>query len=145
MEPLGNPGRFTFIRGETPAKLDPEDPANFKATNLLAGLHDAIEATGYTGPPLERTLVRILFCLFAEDTGIFEPGSFTAFVDRSRADGRDLGPLLSEFWGVLDTPDNSRQSTLDEDLASFPHVNGGLFAEPPVPMICETTSLVRLM
>ena len=120
---------FAFIRGETPAKLDPEDPANFKATNLLAGLHDAIEATGYTGPPLERTLVRILFCLFAEDTGIFEPGSFTAFVDRSRADGRDLGPLLSELWGVLDTPDNSRQSTLDEDLASFPHVNGGLFAE----------------
>ena len=39
---------FAFIRGETPAKLDPEDPANFKATNLLAGLHDAIEATGYT-------------------------------------------------------------------------------------------------
>ena len=131
---------FAFIKGETPVRLDPEDPANFKATELLAALHDQIEATGYAGPQLERTLVRILFCLFAEDTGIFEPGIFTAFVGRSRADGRDLGALLAELWDVLDTPEDARQTTLDEDLAEFPYVNGGLFAEH-LPTCAYNTTL----
>lgn len=120
---------FAFIKGEKSVRLDPEDPANLKATQLLADLHDALEATGYTGHALERTLVRLLFCLFAEDSGIFEPGAFTALVARTRDDGRDLGPLLNELWDVLNTAEDARQRTLDEDLAAFPYVNGGLFAE----------------
>ena len=120
---------FAFIKGEKSVRIDPEDPANLKATQLLADLHDELEATGYTGHALERTLVRLLFCLFAEDSGIFEPGAFTALVERTRADGRDLGPLLNELWDVLTTADDRRQRTLDEDLASFPYVNGGHFAE----------------
>ena len=120
---------FAFIKGEKSVRLDPEDPANLKATQLLADLHDALETTGYSGHALERTLVRLLFCLFAEDSGIFEPGAFTALVARTRDDGRDLGPLLNELWDVLNTADEARQRTLDEDLASFPYVNGGLFAE----------------
>lgn len=120
---------FAFIKGEKSVRLDPEDPANLKATQLLADLHDALEATGYTGHVLERTLVRLLFCLFAEDSGIFEPAAFTALVSRTRDDGRDLGPLLNELWDVLNTAEDGRQRTLDEDLASFPYVNGGLFAE----------------
>lgn len=120
---------FAFIKGETPVKLDPENPANIEATELLAALHDDIEQTGYRGHALEQTLVRLLFCLFAEDTGIFEPGSFTALVSRSRADGRDLGPLLAELWSVLNTAGEARQAILDDDLGEFPYVNGGLFAE----------------
>jgi hypothetical protein len=130
---------FAFIKGEKPVRLDPEDPANLKATQLLANLHDALEATGYTGHALERTLVRLLFCLFAEDSGIYEPGAFTALVDRSRADGRDLGPLLNELWDVLNTAEDRRQTTLDEDLASFPYVNGGLFAENLATCAYNTT------
>ncbi|MFA6288560.1 MAG: DNA methyltransferase [Opitutaceae bacterium] len=131
---------FAFIKGEKPVRLDPEDPANLKATQLLANLHDALEATGYTGHALERTLVRLLFCLFAEDSGIYEPGTFTALVDRSRADGRDLGPLLNELWDVLNTAEDRRQTTLDEDLAAFPYVNGGLFAEN-LPTCAYNTTL----
>lgn len=131
---------FAFIKGEKSVRIDPEDPANLKATQLLADLHDELEATGYTGHALERTLVRLLFCLFAEDSGIFEPGAFTALVERTRADGRDLGPLLNELWGVLNTADDHRQRTLDEDLASFPYVNGGLFAEN-LPTCAYNTAL----
>lgn len=122
---------FAFMRGEKAVRSDPEDPANLKATGLLANLHDALEATGYRGHALECYLVRLLFCLFAEDTGIFDaPGMFTALVERTREDGADLGPLLSQLWDVLNTDLPDRQRNLDEDLAAFPFVNGGLFAEP---------------
>lgn len=122
---------FAFMRGEKTVRSNPEDPANLKATQLLADLHDALEATGYQGHALERYLVRLLFCLFAEDTGIFDaPGLFTALIERTREDGADLGPLLSQLWDVLNTDAPQRQRNLDEDLAAFPYVNGGLFAEP---------------
>lgn len=120
---------FAFIKGETPILLDPEDPANLRATQLLADLHDELEATGFKEHALERLLVRLLFCLFAEDTGIFEPGSFTAFVERTREDGSDLGMNLAQLFQILNTADEYRQTSLDEDLAAFPYVNGGLFSE----------------
>ncbi len=102
---------FAFMRGEKAVRSDPEDPANLKATQLLANLHDALDATGYQGHALERYLVRLLFCLFADDTGIFDaPGMFTALVERTREDGSDLGPLLSQFWDVLNTDIPDRQS-----------------------------------
>jgi len=121
---------FSFIKGEKPVRLDPEDPANFKATQLLANLHDALENTGFAGHELERLLVRILFCLFAEDTGIFDsPGCFMALIQRTREDGSDLGPQLAQLFQVLNTPDDKRWNNLDDDLAAFPFVNGGLFKE----------------
>ncbi len=64
---------FAFVRGEKPVRLEPEHPANMKATQLLADLHDELKDTGYTGHELERYLVRCLFCLFAEDTGWGDP------------------------------------------------------------------------
>jgi hypothetical protein len=121
---------FAFLKGEKPVLLDPEDPANLKATELLAELHDALEASGFPAHALERMLVRLLFCLFAEDTGIFDsPGCFTSLIERTREDGSDLGPQLAQLFQVLNQPENARQQNLDEDLASFPYVNGGLFEE----------------
>jgi len=122
--------RFAFIKGEKSVRLNPEDPANFKATQLLADLHDALATSGYKGHDLERTLVRLLFCLFAEDTGIFdEPRCFTSLIERTREDGADLGRTLAELFDVLNTPEEKRQKHLDEDFAPFPYVNGGLFGE----------------
>ncbi len=118
---------FSFMVGERPRPLDPEDPANFEATALLAGLHDSLKAARYSGKDLERLLVRVLFCLFAEDTGIFEPMSFTLFLERTKEDGSDLGAQLALLFEVLDTPDIERQKNLNEDLTSFPYVNGALF------------------
>ena len=70
---------------------------------------------------------RTVFCLFADDTGIFEPRDiFLDFLEtRTREDSSDLGLWLSRLFQVLDTPEDSRQKALDEDLARFPYVNGG--------------------
>src|SRR5215208_121049 len=102
----------------------------------MGKLHDALKATGYIGHDLERFLVRLLFCLFADDTGIFEPRDIfsTLMVNRTNADGSDVGQWLAHLFEVLNTPEYSRQSNLDDDLRNFPYVNGDLFEERlPIP------------
>jgi hypothetical protein len=121
---------FAFIAGYETRRVDEEDPANFDATERLANLHDRLEEGGYSGHDLQRFMVRILFCLFAEDTGIFEPAAFTNFVkDRTDPDGSDTGAQLNRLFELLNTPVEQRQRNLDEDLAALPYVNGELFAE----------------
>ena len=122
--------RFAFIPGYKQHKLDPEDPANLKAAELMAGIHDALQAGGFSGHDLRVLLVRLLFCLFADDTGIFNQQDFKLFLaNRTAADGADTGPKLARLFDVLNTPEDRRQANLDEDLAAFPYVNGELFAE----------------
>ncbi len=121
---------FAFIAGYTHHKLNAEDPANLEATQLMCDLHDALEAGGYTGHELKRFLVRILFCLFADDNGIFPPTGFELFLrDRTAQDGSDLGVRLEQLFRVLNTETSKRQHNLDEELREFPYVNGDLFAE----------------
>jgi hypothetical protein len=122
---------FGFIPGYKTQKLGAvEDPINVRAVELMGELHDALEAGGYSGHDLERFLVRILFCLFAEDTGIFERNSFTFLIENhTKVDGSDLGPLLARLFQVLNTPVDKRQKNLLEDLATFTYVNGRLFEE----------------
>ena len=122
--------RFAFIPGYKQHKLDPEDPANIDAADLMAHLHDALEAGGFSGHDLRVLLVRLLFCLFADDTGIFNQQDFKLFLEnRTNTDGSDTGPKLARLFEVLNTPENERQANLDEDLAVFPYINGALFAE----------------
>jgi type I restriction-modification system DNA methylase subunit len=110
--------------------LKPEDPVNRKAAELMGKLHDELKEAGYSGHNLEVFLVRLLFCLFADDTGIFEKDTFKFLIkNRTQSDGSDVGSLLSVLFQVLDTPPEQRQKTLDEDLVQFPYVNGNLFAE----------------
>jgi hypothetical protein len=121
---------FAFIAGYTQHRLNPEDPANLEATQLMCDLHDALEMGGYTGHELKRFLVRILFCLFAEDNGIFPQKAFELFVrDRTAEDGSDLGVRLEQLFRILNTDTAQRQKNLDEELSQFPYVNGELFAE----------------
>jgi hypothetical protein len=121
---------FAFIAGYTQHRLNPEDPANLEATQLMCNLHDALEAGGYTGHELKRFLVRILFCLFAEDNGIYPQKAFELFIrDRTADDGSDLGVRLEQLFRVLNTDTPQRQKKLDEELSQFPYVNGDLFAE----------------
>lgn len=123
---------FGFILGREPRVYTDQPAANIKATELMGAVHDALEASRYTGHDLERFLVRLLFCLFADDTGIFEPrGIFESWLrDRTSEDGSGLGGQLSELFQVLDTKPEHRPISLDEDLAQFPYVNGDLFKEP---------------
>lgn len=122
---------FGFILGIQKRTFRDQDPANIAASELMGRLHDALKAAGYGGRDLERLLVRLLFCLFADDTGIFEPrGIFqTLLVDRTREDGSDLGLWLTQLFEVLNEPEQQRQTFLDEDLRAFPYVNGDLFVE----------------
>ena len=121
---------FAFIPGYKQHKFAEQDPINIEATEIMGRLHDTIESGGYSGHDLERFLVRVLFCLFAEDTGIFERESFRLYLqNKTHEDGSDLGMHLDRLFRVLDTPEDKRQKNLDEDLARFRYVNGALFSE----------------
>jgi len=123
---------FGFIMGVQQRTFRDQDPANIKAAELVGRLHDELHQTGYRGHDLERFLVRIVFCLFADDTGIFDPRDvfFDFLEDRTNPDGSDLGPWLSQLFQVLDTPVEDRLNSLDADLVRFPYLNGDLFRGP---------------
>lgn len=122
--------QFAFFVGQKTHRFGEDDPANLKAAGIMADLHDAIEGGNYAGADLERLLVRLLFCLFADDTGIFDTAQFEMFLDnRTNEDGSDLGAQLNHLFEVLNTPCDRRVSNLDEELNDFPYVNGELFAE----------------
>jgi hypothetical protein len=121
---------LAFIPGYKQHKFEDQDPINLRAVQIMDNLHDTLAAGGYKGHDLERFLVRILFCLFAEDTGIFEREAFHLYIEnRTSPDGSNLGPQLARLFEVLDTPAEERQKNLDETLAAFPYVNGELFSE----------------
>jgi MmeI, DNA-methyltransferase domain/MmeI, target recognition domain/MmeI, N-terminal domain/MmeI, helicase spacer domain/MmeI, C-terminal domain len=123
--------RFSFIVGGAPAEFKDQDPVNIDASELMGHLHDALLASGYRGHDLERFLVRLVFCLFADNTRIFDPKRiFHDFIDqRTSEDGSDLGPRLEQLFYVLNQPEAERPRTLDDDLKQFPYINGLLFAE----------------
>ncbi len=107
-----------------------EDPVNIAAAELMGKLHDQLKDIGYTGTALEAYLVRLLFILFADDSTIFQKGIFFDYlIQRTRDDGSDLAMHLDMLFQVLDTPENKRLKTLDEQLNLFPYVNGRLFSE----------------
>lgn len=131
-----NVEKLGFIIGVRKRSFQDQDPVNIEASELMGRVHDALEESGYDGHDLEQFLVRLLFCLFADDTGIFEPrGIFeTAIKDRTKEDGSDLGQWVSQLFDVLNTPEEKRYKTLDEDLAAFPYINGALFEDRlPIP------------
>ncbi|MBE0619143.1 MAG: class I SAM-dependent DNA methyltransferase [Burkholderiales bacterium] len=121
---------FGFIAGYAPQEIKPQDPVNIHAAEQMGRLHDQLRAAGYLGHPLEVFLVRLVFCLFADDTGIFPKQSFRDWLDtRTVEDGSDLGPKLAELFQVLNTPRDRRQKNLDEQINAFDYINGRLFEE----------------
>jgi type I restriction-modification system DNA methylase subunit len=118
---------FDFIAGYRQQAYKDQDPANIIAMNLMSSLHLQLEKSGYSGSDLERLLVRIMFCLFADNTGIFPLQAFLRYVDDKKS--RDIGPSLMQIFQVLDTPPEKRQTNLDADLAQLPYVDGLLFSE----------------
>jgi hypothetical protein len=127
--------RFSFILGRQTVRFKDQDPVNITASELVGLLHDLLEASGYTGHRLEVFLTRIVFCLFADDTGIFEPRDILwDYLDsETKPDGTDTGDRLGSLFTVLNTPEDQRQKALAPALARFSYVNGHLFAEyfPP--------------
>lgn len=127
---------FTFILGVQKRTFRDQDPVNIEASERMGRLHDALKESGYVGHDLERFLVRLLFCLFADDTGIFEPRDIfnDLITERTQEDGSDVGQWLIQLFEVLNKPIEGRQRNLDEALQQFPYVNGDLFSERlPIP------------
>lgn len=135
---------FGFLVGlEEISEIQEQDPVNRKAAEKMANLHDAMKETGYFGHPLEVYLVRLLFCLFAEDTGIFKPAQFTQFISQKTSDnGSDLAPQLALLFDTLNR--ETRLSNLDETVAAFPYINGGLFAEN-LPMAAFSSEMRKAL
>jgi type I restriction-modification system DNA methylase subunit len=106
-------------------------PINEKVANKLADLHNLLRDSGYAGHDLEVFLIRLVYCLFADDTGIFPKDHFLVFIeDRTNENGTDTGTLLNFLFNeVLNRPPEDRQAALDADLQQFDYVNGNLFAQ----------------
>ncbi len=128
---VNNVHLFGFIAGYQKRTYKEQDPVNIEAAALMGKLHDKLKVIGYEGHPLELYLVRLLFCLFADDTNIYdERGLFQDYIElRTREDGSDLAPYLAQLFEVLNTPVEKRYRNIDESLQVFPYVNGKLFEE----------------
>ncbi len=125
-----NVALFGFIAGYEKKTYKEQDPVNIEAAELMGRLHDKLKAIGYCGHQLELYLVRLVFCLFADDSNIFEKGIFNEYLDNKTAeDGSDLAMHIDSLFTILNTAEENRLKNIDESLAVFPYVNGKLFEE----------------
>ncbi|MDO9214593.1 MAG: hypothetical protein Q7U23_12255 [Methylococcales bacterium] len=122
--------QFKFLAGYEKLAIEKQERINKEAAEKMADLHDAIKITGYNGKDLENYLVRLLFCLFAEDTGLFGENQqlFLAYLKNyTKADGTDCHEKLDTLFKTLNRAPEKRLKNLPEHLAAFPYINGSLF------------------
>ena len=119
---------FDFMDGERsrPERVK-SDPVNIKASEIMGRIHDRLEETGYPKGDTEYLLTRLAFCLFADDTGIFEDGIFEEYLRSPDNLNNDFGPRINHLFQVMDTPDGGRQTNLAASVAQFPYIDGDLF------------------
>jgi N-6 DNA Methylase len=123
---------FSRIAGYKPQQVIEQNPADIDAAELMGKLHDELKKKiGYTGHDLEVLLVRLLFCLFADSTGIFLPnGIFRDYIaQRTSPDGSDLAMHLDKLFDILNQDESNRLPGEEEHMLQFPYVNGKLFEE----------------
>lgn len=126
---------FLPLVGLEKAILGSEHPADVKAAEKMGKLFDLIKLHNNLNSAkdihaLNVFLTRLLFCLFAEDTGIFTDGQFTSAIQGyTEEDGSDLDQFLSSLFAVMNSPPKSDfRQQLPNHMSAFPYVNGGLFA-----------------
>ncbi|MDR2198682.1 MAG: class I SAM-dependent DNA methyltransferase [Deltaproteobacteria bacterium] len=123
--------RFADIAGYTTERVHNDQvEVNVKASEKMAKLHDALKLHGYEGHDLEVYLARLLFCLFADDTGIFPKDNFVNYIEQSKPDGSDLSERIAKLFEVMNMPEDVRanRTLLSDELKHFRYINGGLFA-----------------
>lgn len=124
---------FYPLAGVERVRYEEESAADVKAAEKLAKLHDELRAynefsTDSDLHDLNIFISRLLFCFFAEDTGIFEENLFTDSIRRfTKPDGSDLSQYLDETFNVMDI--SVRQNSIPSIVKQFPYVNGGLFSK----------------
>jgi hypothetical protein len=129
--------RLAFLVDSGNAHLKREMALSIEAGEIVGELYDEIlkqyhdPAAAHTLKSLNILCVRLVFCLYAEDAGIF--GNKKQFHDYlSRFEARDLRRALMDLFKVLDTKVEDRDIYLDEELAAFPYVNGELFCDSDI-------------
>ena len=133
---------FLPLAGMEKIQVHAESPADVKAAEKMGRLFDVIRSenpvtTADESHALNLFLTRLLFCFFAEDTGIFGEHQFTkALNDTTQLDGSDVPAFLSKLFAVLNQEPSRRPAGLPVHFSDFPYVNGGLFERTsPVPML----------
>jgi hypothetical protein len=122
--------KFDFFIKFAQISYKEEEDLNIKAVERITNVYRTFKSHKYLGHDLELLLVRTLFCLFAEDTGIFKPKQFSKYLENhTMPDGSNIGVALFELFEVLNTPVRLRKNTPNDPLSAFAYVNGGLFAE----------------
>ena len=125
-----NVERFWWLAGhDQQAEVASVEELNLAATMLMRDLHDELARVGYADHPRRVWLTRVLFCVFADSTAVWDRGLFASYVAQSRDDGSDLGGHLATLFQVLNEPTGQRSPAVDEHLAHFAYINGDLFAE----------------
>jgi hypothetical protein len=105
-----------------------QEAASIKAARIMASLYETLEKSGYPDHEASVFLVRVLFALYADDSGLWDRDLFYDFIEqRTNDDGSDLGPQIAMFFQVLNQ--KTHHSNLDEYLQRLPYANGGVFGE----------------
>lgn len=117
-----------------------EAHASIQAAKLMASLYNEVAKSGLTDEQVSIFMVRLLFCLYADDAAIWPKDLFMEFLEtRTADDGSDLGAQLATLFQVLNTPQSDRPTYMDGLLAQFEYVNGGVFAESlPITFLAKT-------
>ena len=139
--------KFDFFEGLEPHTFPDQDRANIEAAEIVGVLHDALDDSGYRGDDLVWFLLRIVFCAYADHTGVFRKhGEFVEFIEtQTRSDVSFLGAKLTQLFEVLNKSESERPRRLHEALARFPHIGGDLFQEKYLIPAFSSTMRLQLL
>jgi type I restriction-modification system DNA methylase subunit len=118
-----------IISGNRSRVSDEEISVDQEAAKLMANLYLELESHGFEGHETSVFLIRILFLLFGDDTGMWTRKSFLKLVMETKEDGSNVGSQLDILFDALNTPSEKRSNSLSDNFKAFPYVNGGVFAE----------------
>lgn len=142
--------RLEFLVDKTNEHLEREMKVSIEAGEIVGEIYEGL-LKQYINPEspeslhaINQLVVRLVFCLYAEDAGIF--GHRMMFHDYlARFGSRDFRRALIDLFSILDTPIDERNPYLDEELLAFPYVNGGMFAESNLEIPNFTDELRELI
>ena len=107
-----------------------QEKASIRAAQIMGRLYSELEKTGYSEHESSVFLIRLLFALYGDDSGMWERDLFYEFLEkRTREDGTDLGAQLVMLFQIMNQPEAARPANMDSLLSRFPYVNGGIFGE----------------
>ncbi|GHU32620.1 methylase [Spirochaetia bacterium] len=132
---------FSFLTGYWKGDLRDFDPVHIRALKKMRQLHDQLKKNSSDEHHIELYLIRILFCLFADDTGIFNRKCFFNYIiTRTNGDGSDLAMHLEWIFTILDQPIEKRSKNSNEPLNQFPYLDSSLFKDCLEPVVFDVTA-----